>query len=63
MRELERVYDVTVQYQPNVGNPQINGALDLNKDLDKVLEIMKTATDLNKIHFSRTGKIVIASPI
>ncbi len=63
MRELERVYDVTVQYQPNVGNPQINGALDLNKDLDKVLEIMNTATDLNKIHFSRTGKIVIASPI
>jgi ferric-dicitrate binding protein FerR (iron transport regulator) len=61
MRELERVYDVTVQYQSNVGNPQINGTLNLNRNLDIVLKQLEGAA-LNKIHFSHNGKLVIASP-
>jgi ferric-dicitrate binding protein FerR (iron transport regulator) len=62
MREVARVYDVTVKPQGNVGNPQIDGSLDLNKNLDAALKQLET-TVLNKIHFSHSGKLVIASPI
>jgi len=63
MRELERVYDVTVQYQSNVGNPQINGSLDLSKNLDIALKQLEEATIQNKIHFNHNGKLVFASVI
>jgi ferric-dicitrate binding protein FerR (iron transport regulator) len=63
MREVERAYDVTVQYQPNVGNPSIIGSLDLNKSLDAALKQMETILPPNKIHFTQNGKTVIASSI
>ncbi len=62
MREVARVYDVTVKCQGNVGNPKIDGSLDLNKNLDAALKQLE-ATALNKIHFDHNGKLVIASPI
>ncbi|HTR29965.1 MAG TPA: FecR domain-containing protein, partial [Puia sp.] len=61
MRELERVYDVTVQYQPNVGNPPINGNLDLNKGLDIVLKQLEGSVSGEKINFRHEGKTIIAS--
>jgi ferric-dicitrate binding protein FerR (iron transport regulator) len=65
-REVARAYDVTVKYQSNIGNPQIDGSLDLNKGLDialKQLEAELEAATTLKIHFNHTGKFVIASPI
>ncbi len=59
-RELERIFNVTVQYQPNVGNPQIDGILDLNKGLDIVLKQLESVSN---IRFKHAGKIVIASSI
>ncbi|HET6256949.1 MAG TPA: FecR domain-containing protein [Puia sp.] len=61
MREVARAYNVTVQYQSNVGNQRIDGYLDLNKSLDVNLELLEGSL-LNKIHFNHNGKIVIASP-
>jgi ferric-dicitrate binding protein FerR (iron transport regulator) len=61
MRELERAYNVTVQYQPNVGNPQINGSFDLNKNLDAALKQLEGATISYKLHFNHKGNLVIAS--
>lgn len=63
MRELERVYDVRVQYQPNMTYPALSdGSLDLRKGLATAL-IQLEANYLNKIHFSSNGKTVIVSSI
>lgn len=62
MRELARVYNVTVQYQPNVGNPAIDGALDLKKGLDSVLKILESAVQgMKGIQFKHAGKTIIVS--
>ena len=61
MRELERVYDVTIQYQPNVGNPPIDGNLDLNMGLDAVLKQLEGSVSGEKINFRHEGKTIIAS--
>ncbi|HXB32026.1 MAG TPA: FecR domain-containing protein [Puia sp.] len=65
MREVARAYDVTIQYQPNVGNPQIGGSLDLNKSLETTLKRLEDATESYRIHFNHKGKTVtvIASTI
>jgi ferric-dicitrate binding protein FerR (iron transport regulator) len=64
MRELERVYDVKVQYQPNVDNPPIGGNLDLNKGLDIVLSQLEGSLHGKpSIHFTHKGKTVIASSV
>jgi ferric-dicitrate binding protein FerR (iron transport regulator) len=63
MREVARAYDVTVKCQGNVGNPQLDGSLDLNRSLDTALKQLEGITNLNKIHFDHNGKTVIASPI
>jgi ferric-dicitrate binding protein FerR (iron transport regulator) len=62
MRELARVYDVTVQYQQDMAYPPINGMLDLNKSLDTALNQLE-GSFLYKIHFTHNGKTVIVSPI
>jgi ferric-dicitrate binding protein FerR (iron transport regulator) len=62
MREVARAYNVTVKYQPNVGNPQIDGSLDLNKNLEAALKQLEAAT-LYQIHFNQKGKTIIASTI
>ena len=61
MRELGRVYNVAVQYKPNVGNPPIDGILDLRKGLDVILKQMELVVP--GIRFKHEGKIVIASSI
>lgn len=61
MREVERIYDVKVEYQPGVGNQQITGMLDVNKNLDAALKQLEGALP-NQIHFKHIGKTVIASP-
>jgi ferric-dicitrate binding protein FerR (iron transport regulator) len=58
-RELERIFNVTVQYQPNVGNPSIVGILDLSKGLDVVLKQLEGSVP--GIRFRHEGKTVIAS--
>jgi hypothetical protein len=63
MREVARAYDVTIQYQSNVGNPQIGGSLDLNKSLETALKQLEVATQSYQIHFNQKGKTVIASTI
>jgi hypothetical protein len=63
MREVARAYDVTIQYQSNVGNPQIDGSLDLNKNLEIALKQLEAATQLYQIHFNHKGKTIIASTI
>jgi ferric-dicitrate binding protein FerR (iron transport regulator) len=63
MREVARAYDVTVKCQGNVGNPQLDGSLNLNRSLDTALNQLEAITNLNKIHFNHNGKTVIASPI
>jgi hypothetical protein len=63
MREVARAYGVTVQYQSNVGNPQIDGSLDLNKSLDFTLKQLDNFTQVYQIHFNRNAKIIIASTI
>lgn len=63
MREVERAYDVTVEYQPGVGNPAIEGSLNLNKSLDIALKQLEAIPQPIKIHFKQNGKTVIASPI
>jgi ferric-dicitrate binding protein FerR (iron transport regulator) len=63
MREVARAYDVTIKYQPNVGNPQIGGSLDLNKSLDVVLKQLEGATESFQIYFNHKGKTIIASTI
>jgi ferric-dicitrate binding protein FerR (iron transport regulator) len=63
MREVARAYDVTVKYQPNVGNPKIDGSLDLNKSLEAALKQLESATESFQIHFSHKGKTIIASTI
>jgi ferric-dicitrate binding protein FerR (iron transport regulator) len=64
MREVARAYNVTVQYQSNVGNPQIDGSLDLNKSLEVTLRQLEDATPLYQIHLNHNGKtIIIASTI
>src|SRR5262249_19868068 len=61
MRELERIYNVTVQYQPNVGNPQIVGILDLSKGLDTVLKQLEGSVQGKGIQLKHEGKTIIAS--
>lgn len=63
MRELERIYDVTVQYQTNVGNPQIDGNLDLKQGLDIVLKQLESSVSGEKIKFRHEGKTIIASSV
>jgi ferric-dicitrate binding protein FerR (iron transport regulator) len=58
MREVARAYDVTIQYQSNVGNPQIGGNLDLNKSLETTLKQLESATESYQIHFNHKGKTV-----
>ncbi|HLX65891.1 MAG TPA: FecR family protein [Puia sp.] len=62
MREVARAYDVTIKYQSNVGNPQIDGSLDLNKSLEAALQQLEAAT-LYQVHFKQNGKTIIASTI
>lgn len=61
MREVERTYDVKVEYQPGVENQPIIGTLDLHKSLDTSLKILEGCL-LNKIQFKQIGKTIIASP-
>jgi ferric-dicitrate binding protein FerR (iron transport regulator) len=64
MREVARAYNATVQYQSNVGNPQIDGSLDLNKSLEVTLKRLEDATQSFQIHFKHNGNtIIIASTI
>jgi ferric-dicitrate binding protein FerR (iron transport regulator) len=63
MREVARAYDITVQYQSNVGNPQIGGSLDLTKSLEATLKQLESATESYQIHFNHKGKTIIASTI
>jgi ferric-dicitrate binding protein FerR (iron transport regulator) len=64
MRELERVYNVHVQYQPNVGNPVLDGIIDLNKGLDIVLKQLEGSLyEKPNIHFTHNGNTVIASSV
>jgi transmembrane sensor len=63
MRELERIYDVTVQYQTNVGNPEIDGNLDLKQGLDIVLKQLESCVSGEKINFRHEGKTIIASSV
>jgi ferric-dicitrate binding protein FerR (iron transport regulator) len=62
MREVARAYDVKVEIQPSIGDPQIDGALDLNKNVDINLKLLETIVRPN-IKFNYNGKIVTASPI
>jgi len=64
MREIERVYDVHVQYQSTIDNPQIDANLDLTKGLDIVLDQLEGSLyGEPKIHFTHNGKTVIASSV
>ena len=64
MRELERVYDVHVQYQSTIDNPPIDANLDLTKGLDIVLEQLEGSLyGGSKVHFTHNGKTVIASSV
>jgi ferric-dicitrate binding protein FerR (iron transport regulator) len=62
MREVARAYDVKVEIQPSVGDPRIDGMLDLNKSVDINLKLLETIFQPN-IKFNHNGKIVTASPI
>jgi len=63
MREVSRAYDVSIEYQANVGNPQLSGSFDLHRSLDTTLKQLKAVTSPYNIHFDHKGKTVIASPI
>jgi ferric-dicitrate binding protein FerR (iron transport regulator) len=63
MREVARTYNVTVQYQSNVGNPQIDGSLDLNKSLETTLTQLESLTEPFQIYLNHKGKTIIASTI
>jgi transmembrane sensor len=63
MRVLERAYDVTIQYQPDMTYPAlIDGALDLNRGIDVALKQLE-GSYYNKIHLLHNGKAVIVSSI
>jgi ferric-dicitrate binding protein FerR (iron transport regulator) len=61
MREMGRVYNVTIQYQQDIACPAIGGMLDLNKGLDAALKQLESVL-LYKIHFTHDGKTVLVSP-
>jgi ferric-dicitrate binding protein FerR (iron transport regulator) len=61
MRELERIYDVSVQYQTNVGNPPVIGNLDLNMGLDIFLKQLEGCIFGMKINFQHEGKTIKVS--
>jgi len=65
MRVVSRTYNVDVQYEPNMPNPNINAGFNRADGLDKVLKQLENFTKGNflNIHFKNDGKKVIVTPI
>jgi ferric-dicitrate binding protein FerR (iron transport regulator) len=59
MRQLERWYDIRVEYKGNVENIYLSGVIPRKGDIEQLLDVFETA---GKIHFDITGNKVIASP-
>ncbi|HLI93476.1 MAG TPA: FecR domain-containing protein, partial [Puia sp.] len=55
LQVLARRYDVTVEYQPNIQNPSINGNFDLHKSLDILLQGLNASLPGN-IHIKAKQK-------
>ncbi|MDO3693329.1 FecR domain-containing protein [Wenyingzhuangia sp. chi5] len=58
MKQLERWYDIKVEYQGDVPNVSFSGGTFMNKNLSEVLKVL----ELSNIKFKREGKKVVVYP-
>lgn len=59
MPQLERWYDIQVEYEGNIGNQAFIGDISRNENLSEVLKILELT---GKIHFRSAGRKIIVSP-
>ncbi|QJB33048.1 FecR domain-containing protein [Chitinophaga oryzae] len=59
MPQLERWYDIQVEYEGNISNQAFIGDISRNENLSEVLKILELT---GKIHFRAVGRKIIVSP-
>lgn len=58
MRQLERWYNINVQYEANIGDSHFYGGTQMNNNLSEVLKVL----ELSGIHFKIEGTTIVVYP-